>query len=108
MQVIADLKRVRAAIRPTTIIESVRLNRHVNAEVVIASESFQHTGSFKFRAAYSLAANVDEPTILTESSGNFGQALAYACQLVGKKCIVVMPSTSAQVKIDAVCSYSGI
>jgi threonine dehydratase len=107
MHVISDVKAVRTAVRPTTIIESVRLNRHLGAEVVIASETFQHTGSFKFRAAYSLAANVEEDTILTESSGNFGQALAYACELLGKRCVVVMPSTSAQVKIDAVRSYGG-
>ncbi|HMJ08589.1 MAG TPA: pyridoxal-phosphate dependent enzyme, partial [Pyrinomonadaceae bacterium] len=36
---------------------------------------------------------------------NFGQALAYACKLLAKKCTVVMPSTSARVKIDAVRGY---
>lgn len=76
--------------------------------MVLASETFQHTGSFKFRAAYNLAKNVEQKTILTESSGNFGQALAYACQLLGKQCIVVMPSTSAQVKVDAVKGFGGI
>src|SRR5207249_9862149 len=43
--------------------------------------------------------------ILTASSGNFGQALAYACKLLDKKCTVVMPATSARVKIDAVRGY---
>jgi threonine dehydratase len=33
------------------------------------------------------------------------QALAYACKLLNKKCIVVMPTTSAQVKIAAVREY---
>ncbi|MCW5822161.1 MAG: pyridoxal-phosphate dependent enzyme [Cyanobacteria bacterium TGS_CYA1] len=96
------------AIRPTTIIKSVKLNRHLGCDVVLASETFQHTGSFKFRAGYNLAKHVEQDTILTESSGNFGQALAYACQLLGKKCIVVMPSTSAQVKVDAVRNFGGI
>lgn len=96
------------AVRPTTIVQSVKLNRHLGCDVVLASETFQHTGSFKFRAAYNLAKHVDQDTILTESSGNFGQALAYACQLLGKKCIVVMPSTSAQVKVNAVRNFGGI
>ncbi len=96
------------AIRPTTIIQSVKLNRHLGCDVVLASETFQHTGSFKFRAGYNLAKHVEQDTILTESSGNFGQALAYACQLLGKKCIVVMPSTSARVKVDAVKNFGGI
>ena len=93
------------AIRPTTFIESAKLRDHLGLNVTIASETFQHTGSFKFRAAYNLALNVDQDEILTASSGNFGQALAYACKLLGKKSTIVMPATSAQIKIDAVRSY---
>lgn len=93
------------AIRPTTFIKSAKLNDHLGLDITIASETFQHTGSFKFRAAYNLALNVEQDEILTASSGNFGQALAYACKLIGKKCTVVMPVTSAQVKIDAVRGY---
>jgi threonine dehydratase len=33
--------------------------------------------------------------------------MAYACQLLGKSCIIVMPETSARVKIDAVREYGG-
>lgn len=92
-------------IRPTTFIESAKLRDHLGLDITIASETFQHTGSFKFRAAYNLASNVSNDEILTASSGNFGQAMAYACKLLGKKCTVVMPDTSAQVKIDAVRGY---
>jgi threonine dehydratase len=98
----------RETFRPTTIIESRRLANRLGLEAVVASETFQHTGSFKFRAAYNLAANVDAGTILTASSGNFGQALAYACSLLSKKAMVVMPQTSARVKMDAVREYGGI
>ena len=93
------------AIRPTTFIESAKLRDHLGLDVTIASETFQHTGSFKFRAAYNLALNVQNDEVLTASSGNFGQALAYACKLTGKNCTVVMPETSAKVKIDAVRDY---
>jgi threonine dehydratase len=96
------------AVRPTTIIESIRLNERLGTNLVIASETFQHTGSFKFRPAYNLASNVPQQKIITASSGNFGQALACACKLLGKKCIVVMPSTSAKVKIDSVRAYGGV
>lgn len=95
-------------IRKTTLIESPRLNNRTGLEIVLASETFQTTGSFKFRAAYNVAANVSQTRIITQSSGNFGQAIAYACSLVGKKCTVVMPDNSAQVKIDAVREYGGI
>lgn len=96
---------LREAIRPTTFIESVALSNILGANVIIASETAQHTGSFKFRAAYNVAANVPNDTIITASSGNFGQALALSCKLLGKRCIVVMPETSAQVKIAAVKSH---
>ena len=93
------------AIRPTTIIEAPRLSKRLGAQVVIASETFQWTGSFKFRAAYNVALNVPNEHIIGASSGNFGQALAYACQLTGKRCTVVMPDNSAQVKVEAVREY---
>jgi len=96
---------LRDAIRPTTFIESSKLRDHLGLDVTIASETFQQTGSFKFRAGYNLASSVPNYEILTASSGNFGQALAYACKLLGKKCTVVMPETSAKVKIDAVRSF---
>lgn len=99
------MKTLLEAIRPTTYIESEKLKTFLNLDLTIASETFQHTGSFKFRAAYNLALNVENPHIITASSGNFGQALAYACQLTNKKCTVVMPETSAKVKIEAVKNY---
>jgi threonine dehydratase len=95
------------AARATTLIEANRLSERLGVRLMIATETFQHTGSFKFRAAYNLASCVPERKIVTASSGNFGQAMAYACKLLGKSCIVVMPETSARVKIDAVREYGG-
>jgi threonine dehydratase len=96
------------AVRKTTIIQAPRLARRLGVELTIATETFQHTGSFKFRAAYNLASKVPDPKIITASSGNFGQAMAYACALLGKASIIVMPDTSAKVKIDAVREYGGL
>jgi len=93
------------AIRPTTFIASSKLRDHLGLDITIASETFQHTGSFKFRAGYNVALSVPNDEVLTASSGNFGQALAYACKLLGKKCTVVMPATSARVKVDAVRGF---
>ena len=100
-----QMKSLRDAIRPTTFIDSVKLRDRLRLDITIASETFQQTGSFKFRAAYNLALNVSNNHLLTASSGNFGQALAYASKLLKKRCTVIMPQTSAQVKIDAVRSF---
>jgi len=94
-------------VRPTTIIEARRLSNRLGVRLIIAGETFQHTGSFKFRAAYNVASHVPQNLLVTASSGNFGQALAYACSLLRKSCIVVMPANSAKVKVDAVREYGG-
>ncbi len=98
---------LREVVRPTNLFESDRLSAALGVSLTIASETGQHTGSFKFRAAYNVALTVPQDLIITASSGNFGQALAYACRLLGKACIVVMPTTSAKVKMEAVARYGG-
>jgi threonine dehydratase len=94
-------------VQSTTFIEAPRLGRRLGVELTIASETFQHTGSFKFRAAYHLASQVPQRHIITASSGNFGQGLALACQLLKKSCLVVMPDTSVKIKVDAVREFGG-
>jgi len=98
---------VQGVARPTVFVESRALSDRLACDVTLALESFQFTGSFKFRAAYNVAASVPNQRILAASSGNFGQALAYACHLLGKRCTIVMPTTSAAVKVDAVRRYGG-
>jgi threonine dehydratase len=95
-------------IRPTLLLPSPVLSAQLGCDLTIAAETFQHTGSFKFRAAYNLLSSIPQQHIVTASSGNFGQAVAYASKLLGKTCTIVMPQTSAQVKIAAVRSYGGI
>jgi threonine dehydratase len=99
------MKTLQQAIRPTTFITAFNLSKMLGVDLTIAAETLQHSGSFKFRAAYNVALNVANKHIITASSGNFGQAMALACALTDKKCTVVMPETSAKVKIEGVKSY---
>lgn len=99
---------MKSPIQPTTIITPQRLADRLGVGLVLASETFQLTGSFKIRAAYQLAKSVSAEHIIAASSGNFGQALACACWLTGKKCTVVMPASSAEVKIQAVREWGGV
>lgn len=91
--------------RPTTIVDAPRLSKKLGVDLVLASETLQYTGSFKFRAAYNVAANVKHDHIITASSGNFGQAIAYACTLFGKRCTVVMPQTAPKIKVEGVREF---
>lgn len=101
-------ERLKLVVRPTTFVHSRRLTQIAGTNVVLASETFQHTGSFKFRAAYNVAQQTSAPHMIAASSGNFGQALACACEILDKKCTIVMPNNSAQVKVEAVRRYGGI
>ena len=92
-------------IRPTLLLPATC--PELNCEVTIASETFQYTGSFKFRAADNLLSSIPHPHVIAASSGNFGQAIAYASKLLGKTCTIVMPDTSARVKVAAVKAYGG-
>ncbi|GAC1388485.1 MAG: threo-3-hydroxy-L-aspartate ammonia-lyase [Ktedonobacteraceae bacterium] len=95
-------------VRTTFLLPSEALSAQLGCQLTVASETFQYTGSFKFRAAYNLLASIPQHQIVAASSGNFGQAVAYASKLLGKQCIVTMPDTSARVKIEAIQSYGGI
>jgi len=96
--------RLRSEVVPTTFVEPERLSRalHMVPGLLLVSEAFQHTGSFKYRAALAAALQSESSHLLTASSGNFGAALALAAAKTGKRCTVAMPAGSAQVKIAAV------
>jgi len=95
------------SIRPTLLLPAPLLSSRLGCQLTIACETFQYTGSFKFRAAYNLLASVAQSRVVTASSGNFGQAVACACAQLSKTCTIVMPATSALVKVAAVQGYGG-
>ncbi|MBE3558799.1 MAG: threonine/serine dehydratase [Ktedonobacteraceae bacterium] len=96
-----------AHVRPTFLLPVPALSQRLHCDITLATETFQHTGSFKFRAAYHLLSSIPHQHVIAASSGNFGQAIAYASKLLGKQATIVMPATSARVKIRAVESYGG-
>ncbi|XP_063967958.1 serine racemase-like [Lytechinus pictus] len=76
-------------------------------------ELLQKTGSFKIRGALNavsrlvegVAVDQEKPKVVTHSSGNFGQSLAYAAKLKGLDAYIVMPETAPQCKVKAVKGY---
>src|SRR4051812_31004771 len=75
--VMRDLK---PHVRRTTFLSNDALDAALGARVRLASETFQHTGSFKYRAAMAVALHSTAKHLLAASSGNFGAALALAAQ----------------------------
>src|SRR5881296_2548110 len=74
-------------------------------------ENEQPIGAFKIRGAYNAIRKLPDPArkrgVITFSSGNHGQALAYAAQLVGVRAVVVMPETAPAVKVAGVKKWGG-
>ncbi|MFC5817536.1 threonine ammonia-lyase [Nonomuraea harbinensis] len=71
-------------------------------DLLVKSESLQRVGSFKIRGAYNAVAHLRPAGVVTHSSGNHGQALAYAAASFGVPCVVVVPEGTPRVKTDAI------
>ncbi len=73
--------------------------------IYIKAESAQPIGSFKLRGAYNMIAQLTPQQlalgVITYSSGNHAQGVAYGARALGSKAVIVMPSNAPQVKIDA-------
>lgn len=93
----------------TPVLKSHKLNELLGAELFFKCENFQKTGSFKARGALNalaqLAPQKGQQGVATHSSGNHGQALAWAAAQKGWPCYVVMPENAPQVKMAAVRGY---
>ena len=74
-------------------------------EIYLKDESAQPIGSFKLRGAYnkvrSLTPEQLKRGVITYSSGNHAQGVAYAARALGAKAVIVMPENAPRVKREA-------
>ena len=79
--------------------------------VFLKLENEHATGAFKMRGALTavrrLSPELRNSGVITYSSGNHGQALAYAAQRLGVRAVVVMPETAPTTKIEGVKRWGG-
>ncbi|WP_153774242.1 threonine/serine dehydratase [Pseudomonas sp. MNR3A] len=103
------IREAHEALRPqvavTPLSHSPDLSRQSGCNVHLKCEHLQHTGSFKFRGASNKLRLLD-PTqrqagVITASSGNHGQGLALAGQLLGVPVTVYVSSSASPLKIRA-------
>jgi threonine dehydratase len=108
MQTLVSLDDIRSAAAK---IEGVAVRTPLLAPLVwpglwLKPESLQPIGAFKVRGALHAMASLPPAArahgVITHSSGNHGEALAFAAKRFGVACVVVMPDVSARLKIDAV------
>ena len=74
-------------------------------------ENEQPVGAFKIRGAYNAIRKLPDAArqrgVITFSSGNHGQAVAYAAKQFGVRAVIVMPETAPAVKVEGVKRWGG-
>jgi len=112
MVTLNDIREAQARLRGvavrTSLIES-RLQPAADAtgqfRLFLKPENQQPIGAFKLRGAYNKIASLSDDErkrgVITYSSGNHGQGVAYAARALGVKAVVVMPNNAPAGKLEA-------
>jgi threonine dehydratase len=93
------------------LIEVPALSARMGVPVSLKCEQVQPVGAFKLRGAYNALARVAAEGrargVVTQSSGNHGQAVAFAARAFGLRAVVVMPSSTPKIKVEGVRRHGG-
>jgi len=102
-------RRIGGVVRKTPLIYSQFFSEVAGGDVYLKLENLQVTGAFKIRGAlYKMLKLTDEERrrgVVTASSGNHAQGVAYAARMLGIKALIIVPKNTPKVKIDAIKSY---
>ncbi|HET8714093.1 MAG TPA: threonine/serine dehydratase [Gemmatimonadales bacterium] len=106
-----DIQDAAASLRRSGIARRTRLLYVEELDAHLKLESEQPMGAFKIRGAYNAIRRMPhaarERGVITYSSGNHGQAVAYAAKHFGIRAVVTMPETAPRVKVDGVKKWGG-
>ncbi|HEX5635290.1 MAG TPA: pyridoxal-phosphate dependent enzyme [Gemmatimonadales bacterium] len=95
----------------TPLVSAPALSAAAGVPVRLKAEHRQPIGAFKIRGAFTALARLDPALrargVLTHSSGNHGQAIAFAARHFGIRAVIVMPDDSPKVKVAGVRSHGG-
>ena len=106
-----DYNRIRAANdrlmghkRVTPLLSSPFLDDIAGKQIFVKPECLQHTGSFKYRGAFSAVSAQPDDTrakgVIAFSSGNHAQGVALAARQHGISSVIIMPEDAPKTKID--------
>jgi threonine dehydratase len=98
-------QRLRGIAVRTPLIEYFSHTADPHGQIWLKPENLQPIGAFKIRGAYNkIASLIDEDRrrgVITYSSGNHAQGVAYAAKLLGVKAVIVMPRNAPPLKAKA-------
>jgi threonine dehydratase len=103
--------RLKGVAHHTPALTSATANRRTGASLVFKPENLQRMGAFKFRGGYNAIAALSpeqkKAGVVTYSSGNHAQAIAYSGQLLGVPTVIIMPEDAPAAKVAATQGYGG-
>jgi threonine dehydratase len=80
-------------------------DQSMRGELWLKAESLQPIGSFKLRGAYNKIASFSEAErqrgVISYSSGNHAQGVAYAARALGVRAVIVMPRNAPKIKVES-------
>lgn len=95
----------------TPLLEVPGLSDRTGVPVRVKCEQLQPVGAFKIRGAYTAISRIPASQrargVITYSSGNHGQAVAFAARLLGIPAVVVMPQGAPAIKTEGVRRQGG-
>ena len=95
----------------TPLLDAPALSHRLGRPVALKCEHLQPIGAFKIRGAYTAVSRLSPESrargVITYSSGNHGQAVAFAARLLGTRAVVVMPERAPAIKVEGVRRYGG-
>lgn len=101
--------RLKGHARITPLLSSPFLDEIAGRRVFVKAECLQHTGSFKYRGAFSalsaLSPEVRSGGVIAFSSGNHAQGVALAARQHGVPAVIIMPSDAPKLKIENTRAY---
>ena len=103
--VLAARRRIAPYLSPTPLYAYEALSERVGTEVWVKHENHQPIGAFKVRGGVNLIAQLSpeerELGVISASTGNHGQSIAYAGRLFGVRVIICVPEGANPVKVAA-------
>ncbi len=105
MVTLNDIREARSRIDGITVRTPLLTLEHEGHTLYLKPENLQPIGAFKLRGAYNKIASLSEEErargVITYSSGNHAQGVAYAARALGTKAVIVMPRNAPAIKRDA-------
>jgi threonine dehydratase len=95
----------------TPLLDAPALSDLLALPVALKCEQLQPIGAFKIRGAYTAISRLPPESrargVVTSSSGNHGQAVAFAARLLGTRAVIVMPERAPAIKVEGVRRHGG-